>query len=202
MKNLECTRCGSDKIIKDGKQKVKDVQGNALESIQRYRCTGCGKRFNKNRTANILNEKERFTNELINYLFKMDELDFKNQAQKSLSYNSKNLVKLLSKRLTKKMYKPSEQFKFIKIKHNPNSINGFNKKDPKVKGYLITEDITSEDDFVILIKKGNNLYFVNNEGIKGDCTEMTVGATNLILKFKKIYNTEKYNEEFDRMLNG
>lgn len=188
---MECLICGSEIIIKDGKQKIKDAQGNILENIQRYRCTVCGKRFNKKRTENVFNNKEHFTNKLIEYLFEMDELDSGAQ-NKNIQINSKNLTKKVSERVSDDSSNHSSQFKFHKIKDEQMNIIEFQESSLKVRKYLISEYDESEDDFMILMKNGSNIYFVNNYIGKDGCIEMMIDTPNFSIQIRRRQNDQEY----------
>lgn len=196
MEKFDCPICQNRSVRKDGKQKI--IDGDEQKKIQRYRCTACDSRFNQNRIENILTDKECFTYELIKYLFKIKEDNFKTQKEKEISCNTKNLTKLISKRISENSSKPNTQFRFVKIReHKEEKIFRVSTDSHAIKKFLLGKCSFSEDDFLILLKSGSDLYFTNNDLNKDDFTEMRIDTPTYSIKIKKNtpIETNKFREQ-------
>ncbi len=123
----------------------------------------------------------------------MDEPDSEVQ-NKNIQINSKNLTKKVSERVSDDSSNHSSQFKFHKIKNEQMNIIEFQESSLKVRKYLISEYDESEDDFMILMKNGNNLYFVNNYIEKEGYTEMMIDTPNFSIQIRRRQNDSEYPE--------
>lgn len=180
MDDLSCPRCESLMFQRHGKQK---------NGTNRYICTYCGKRFNQNTGHNELTKKELIVNDLVKYLFNVQNEYFITALKDKSIVDIKKIVRDISKKALNENV-DKKPLQLINIDPSSKKVAMIRQKERETREYLINEN---SEDFLLFLREGYSIYMMNKIP-DAKCKNLMLETSEYVINIHKKTDEHRVND--------